>query len=81
MLDLRSTTSYTTRHAPAQPSHWTDYAHRSTLIKTWDAEHFAAAQSKNSKSITAQLVSTEKIILVEFPELAEGPVPLSYGQV
>ena len=78
MLDLRSTTSYTTRHAPTQPSHWTDHAHRNTLTTTWDAEHSAAAQSKYSRSITAQLVSTQKIMLVEFPELAEGPVPLSH---
>ncbi|KAI6858746.1 hypothetical protein KC343_g648 [Hortaea werneckii] len=78
MLDLRSTTSYTTRHAPTQPSHWTDYAHRSTLIKTWDAEHSAAAHSKYPKTITAQIVSTKKIMLVEFPELVEGPVPLSH---
>ncbi|KAI6792550.1 hypothetical protein KC361_g6684 [Hortaea werneckii] len=78
MLDLRSTTSYTTRHAPTQPSHWTNYAHRNTLTTTWDAEHYAAAQSKYSRSITAQLVSTEKIMLVEFPELAEGPVPLNH---
>ncbi|KAI6833399.1 hypothetical protein KC340_g6975 [Hortaea werneckii] len=78
LLDLRSTTSYTARNAPTQPSHWTDYAHRNTLIKSWDAEHSAAAQSKYSGSITAQLVSTQKIMLVEFPELAEGPVPLSH---
>ncbi|RMY39022.1 hypothetical protein D0866_02198 [Hortaea werneckii] len=78
LLDLCSTTSYTARNAPTQPSHWTDYAHRNTLINTWDAEHSAAAQSKYSRSITAQLVSTEKIMLVEFPELAEGPVPLSH---
>ncbi|TKA33614.1 hypothetical protein B0A50_00450 [Salinomyces thailandicus] len=77
ILELNAKTSYTARNAPTKPSHWTDHAHRDELVKIWDAIHAAAAESKYPKSTTAKLVSTEKVMLLEYSELAEGDVPLS----
>lgn len=77
-LELSTETSYTHRNRPQTPSHWTNHAHRSALLKTWDVIHEAAASSKSKypRTVLGQLVATEKSLLVQFPELAEGEVPL-----
>ena len=75
-LDLDAENSYTHRNKPPQPSHWHDHAHRAALIKTWDAVSAGASSAKYPKSITAQVVSTEKGMLEQFPELGEGVVTL-----
>lgn len=77
ILDLNPKTSYTHRNAPQSPSHWTDHAHRKPLLGIWDAVHAAASVSRYPKSITAQVVSTEKEMLQQFAELREGSEPLT----
>ncbi|OQO09608.1 hypothetical protein B0A48_05010 [Cryoendolithus antarcticus] len=71
LLDLSNATH---RNAPPAPSHWTDHMHRRALLETWDRVHEAAGSSgsKYPKSLVGQLVSVEKEMLVEFPELVEG---------
>ncbi|KAK3638643.1 hypothetical protein LTR56_012949 [Elasticomyces elasticus] len=71
-LDLNPATSYTQRHAPPTPSHWTDHAHLAALLKIWDSVHAAPSTSKYPLSITAQVVDTEKQMLLAYAELAEG---------
>ncbi|KAK4893692.1 hypothetical protein LTR27_007939 [Elasticomyces elasticus] len=72
LLDLNPATSYTRRHAPATPSHWTDHAHLAALLKIWDSIHAAPSTSKYPISITAQVAATEKEMLLAYAELAEG---------
>ncbi|KAK6410856.1 hypothetical protein LTR95_018161 [Oleoguttula sp. CCFEE 5521] len=71
LLDLSNATH---RNAPPAPSHWTDHMHRRALLETWDRVHEAAgsSDSKYPKSLVGQLVSVEKEMLVDFPELVEG---------
>ncbi|GAB7330907.1 hypothetical protein MBLNU13_g02430t1 [Cladosporium sp. NU13] len=77
-LELSTESSYAHRNRPAQPSHWTDYAHREALLKTWDEIHEAGPREKSeqSRSVAGQLEAIEKSILLQFPELAEGGVVL-----
>lgn len=77
-LELSTEASYTHRHRPAQPSHWTDHAHRGALLQTWDSIREAAAmpKSKLPRSVVGQVVATEKSVVLQFPELAEGEVVL-----
>jgi hypothetical protein len=77
-LELSTAASYAHRNRPAQPSHWTDHAHREALLKTWDSVHEAAVNSKSKypSSINGQLVATEKSVMLQFPELAQGEVVL-----
>ncbi|KAK5735473.1 hypothetical protein LTR17_008171 [Elasticomyces elasticus] len=72
LLDLNPATSYTQRHAPPTPSHWTDHAHLAALLKIWDSVHAAPSTTKYPVSITAQVVDTEKQMLLAYAELAEG---------
>lgn len=63
--------------APPTPSHWTDHTHRKALLTTWDTVNSSTSPtsaSKYSKSILAQLVTTEKRMLERYPELGEGEV-------
>lgn len=69
--------SHASRHKPGKPTHWTDHAHRNALLRVWDAVQEDAGGSKYEKSISAQLVSTEKRMLQEFSELGEGGTLLS----
>jgi hypothetical protein len=48
------------------------------LLKTWDSVHEAAvsSQSRYPRSVIGQLVATEKSVVLQFPELAEGEVVL-----
>lgn len=77
-LELSTESSYAHRNRPAEPSHWTDHAHREALLKTWDEVHEAAPRekSKYARSVAGQLKATEKSVLLQFPELAEGAVVL-----
>jgi len=70
--------SSTQRERPPAPSHWTDYAHRSALLQTWDTIHEDAASSKSKypRSVTGQLVAARNSVISQFPELAEGEVLL-----
>ncbi|TKA72691.1 hypothetical protein B0A55_06492 [Friedmanniomyces simplex] len=89
LLELNPSTSYAHRHAPATPSHWTEHAHRESLLRVWDTVHAAATAAPSpsssssaakdptpSSSLTAQVLETEKQILLEFAELGEGDVVL-----
>ncbi|KAK3070967.1 hypothetical protein LTR53_009504 [Teratosphaeriaceae sp. CCFEE 6253] len=78
LLDLNPTTSYTHRNAPDTPSHWTDHAHRSALLAIWDTVHAAAP---TAKSLIAQVVETEKRMLLCYAELGEGEAPLARSWV
>ena len=71
--------SSTQRERPPTPSHWTDYAHREALLQTWDAinEDAANTKSKYPRSVIGQLVAVRASVMSQFPELAEGEVPLS----
>jgi hypothetical protein len=77
-LELYTEASYAHRNRPVQPSHWTDHAHREALLKTWDSVHEAAVNSKSKylSSVVGQLVATEKSVMLQFPELAQGEVVL-----
>jgi hypothetical protein len=77
-LELSTEASYAHRNRPAQPSHWTDHAHREALLKTWDSVHEAAVNSKSKypSSVIGQLVATEKSVALQFPELVQGEVVL-----
>jgi hypothetical protein len=77
-LELSTQASYAHRNRPSPPSHWTDHAHRDALLKTWDSVHEAAvsSQSRYPRSVIGQLVATEKSVVLQFPELAEGEVVL-----
>lgn len=77
-LELSTEASYAHRNRPPQPSHWTDHAHREALLKTWDSVHEAAASSKSKypSSVIGKLVATEKSVVLQFPELAEGEIKL-----
>jgi hypothetical protein len=77
-LELSTESSYAHRNRPAQPSHWTDHAHRAALLKTWDEVHEAAPKekAKYARSVAGQLEATEKSVLLQFPELADGEVLL-----
>lgn len=76
-LELVSKTSRSNRNAPPAPVHWTDHAHRNALLSIWDATANSAATSKYPNSIISRLVSTEKHMMQEYPELAEGGMPLT----
>ncbi|KAK5108994.1 hypothetical protein LTR62_007628 [Meristemomyces frigidus] len=85
ILQLNSKTPDTYLNRPAQPSHWTDHAHRNPLLQIWDtvqneastAATSVAAGTKQQVSITTQLLTTEKIMRAEFGEVGEGDVVLT----
>ncbi|KAH9827903.1 hypothetical protein Tdes44962_MAKER02657 [Teratosphaeria destructans] len=78
-LELSAKTSATHLNAPPKPTYWLNIPHRQTLIQTWDRvqEEAAAASSRLPKSITAQVLSVEKRMVMLFPQLVDGEQPLS----
>ena len=71
-LDPTAEYSSAGENRPDAPSHWTNHAHRRALLSIWDNVQDIAGDSKNRRPIISQLVSTEKQMLEQFPELGEG---------
>ncbi|KAF2772718.1 hypothetical protein EJ03DRAFT_257819, partial [Teratosphaeria nubilosa] len=64
---------------PPEPTYWLETPHRQTLVKTWDQvqEEAAASSTKLPRSITAQVMSMEKRMIMLYPQLVDGGEPLS----
>ena len=68
------------KNPPDKPTAWKDDVHRKPLLKTWNEvkEEADNSTSKYGKPrMVAQLWSTEKRMLLQFPELLEGQVLIS----
>ncbi|TKA32671.1 hypothetical protein B0A54_15475 [Friedmanniomyces endolithicus] len=77
LLELNPATSHARRHAPRRPSHWTEHAHRSALLRAWDTVHSRSLKpGRPTLSIPAQVSATEQQLLRDFAELGEGEVVL-----